>query len=242
MSADLMQDINGLIGVWQPRKTYHIGPNYLDDLKRFLQEKLTTPQSFFSGKKTTIEFVDGKGMDIGVKRKVGPSVEAVGIVMKRDLATLEDLKLLMEQVNSSREGLPGDVPRPHGNPDRRHGGQARGISCKQRLKDEDHDPKEINPLSFRVHRSPILLKGHGARRTVLVTGARKPWSLPYSPVPVHACVEDLLHEGQRPLDASEATGTEEDPPPEGRCEADEGCVGPCGPLKGGGEDEVRLLT
>jgi hypothetical protein len=99
MSADFMQDINGLIGIWQPRKTYHIGPNYLDDLKRFLQEKLITPKAFFSGKKTAIEFVDGKGMDIGVRRKVGPSVEAVGIVMKRDLTTLADLRLLMEQIN-----------------------------------------------------------------------------------------------------------------------------------------------
>jgi len=103
MSADLMQDINGLIGIWQPRKTYHIGPNYLDDLKRFLQEKLITPKAFFSGKKTAIEFVDGKGMDIGVRRKVGPSVEAVGIVMKRDLATLADLKLLMEQINHAEK-------------------------------------------------------------------------------------------------------------------------------------------
>jgi hypothetical protein len=98
-----MQDINGLIGIWQPRKTYHIGPNYLDDLKRFLQEKLITPKAFFSGKKTAIEFVDGKGMDIGVRRKVGPSVEAVGIVMKRDLTTLADLKLLMEQINHAEK-------------------------------------------------------------------------------------------------------------------------------------------
>ena len=103
MSADLMQDINGLIGIWQPRKTYHIGPNYLDDLKRFLQEKLITPKSFFSGKKTAIEFVDGKGMDIGVKRKVGQTVEAVGIVMKRDLANLADLRLLMEQINHAEK-------------------------------------------------------------------------------------------------------------------------------------------
>lgn len=104
MSADLMQDISGLIGIWQPRKTYHIGPNYLDDLKRFLQERMK-PQgkSFFSGKKTSLEFVDGKGMDIGVKRKVGPQVEAVGIVMKRDLATLADLKLLMEQINHAEK-------------------------------------------------------------------------------------------------------------------------------------------
>jgi hypothetical protein len=99
MSAALMQDISGLIGIWQPRKTYHIGPNYLEDLKKFLQERMTPAKSFFGGKKTAVEFVDGKGMDIGVRRKVGPSVEAVGIVMKRDLATLADLRLLMEQVN-----------------------------------------------------------------------------------------------------------------------------------------------
>ena len=99
MSADLMQDINGLIGIWQPRKTYHIGPNYLEDLKKFLQERMTPAKSFFGGKKTSLEFVDGKGMDIGVKRKSGPQVEAVGIVMKRDLTNLADLRLLMEQIN-----------------------------------------------------------------------------------------------------------------------------------------------
>jgi hypothetical protein len=103
MSADLMQDISGLIGIWQPRKTYHIGPNYLEDLKKFLRERMTPAKSFFGGKKTSIEFVDGKGMDIGVRRKVGPSVEAVGIVMKRDLATLADLRLLMEQINHAEK-------------------------------------------------------------------------------------------------------------------------------------------
>jgi hypothetical protein len=106
MSADLVQDINGLIGVWQPRKTYHIGPNYLDDLKKFLQERMKPPGSFFAGKKTALEFIDGRGMDIGVKRKVGPSVESVGIVMKRDLATLADLKLLMEQINRAERNYP----------------------------------------------------------------------------------------------------------------------------------------
>jgi hypothetical protein len=100
MSAALMQDISGLIGIWQPRKTYHIGPNYLEDLKKFLKERMATPaKSFFGAKKTSLEFVDGKGMDIGVRRKTGPQVEAVGIVLKRDLATLADLRLLMEQIN-----------------------------------------------------------------------------------------------------------------------------------------------
>jgi hypothetical protein len=103
MSADLMKDIGGLIGTWQPRKTYHIGPNYLDDLKKFLQERLTPAKSFFGGKKMLLEFVDGKGMDIGVKRKTGPLVEVVGIVMKRDLATLADLKLLMEQIDHAEK-------------------------------------------------------------------------------------------------------------------------------------------
>jgi hypothetical protein len=103
MSADLMQDINGLIGIWQPRKTYHIGPNYLEDLKKFLRERMTPAKSFFTGKKASVEFVDGKGMDIGVKRKVGPSVESVGIVLKRDLATLADLRLLMEQINHAEK-------------------------------------------------------------------------------------------------------------------------------------------
>jgi hypothetical protein len=99
MSAALMQDISGLIGIWQPRKTYHIGPNYLEDLKRFLQERMTPAKSFFGGKKTAVEFVDGTGMDIGVKRKTGAQVEAVGIVMKRDLANLGDLRLVMEQID-----------------------------------------------------------------------------------------------------------------------------------------------
>jgi hypothetical protein len=100
MSAALMQDIGGLIGTWQPRKTYHIGPNYLEDLKKFLQERMATPaKSFFASKKAGLEFVDGKGMDIGVKRRTGAQVEAVGIVMKRDLANLGDLRLVMEQID-----------------------------------------------------------------------------------------------------------------------------------------------
>jgi len=103
MSAALMQDISGLIGIWQPRKTYHIGPNYLEDLKKFLREQMTPARSFFGGKKTSLEFVDGKGMDIGVRRKTGPSVETVGIVMKRDLTDLADLRLLMEQINHAEK-------------------------------------------------------------------------------------------------------------------------------------------
>jgi hypothetical protein len=106
MAEALVKDIGGLIGTWQPRKAYHIYPTYLDDLKKFLQERMKTPASFFAGKKAGIEFVDGKGMNIGVKRKVGGSVEAVGIVMKRDLITLGDLKLLMDQITSAGKEYP----------------------------------------------------------------------------------------------------------------------------------------
>ena len=99
MAEALGKDVSGLIGIWQPRKAYHIYPAYLEDLKKFLQERMKAPGSFFAGRKAGIEFVDGKGMDIGVKRKTGPQVEAVGIVMKRDLDTLADLRLLMGQVD-----------------------------------------------------------------------------------------------------------------------------------------------
>ncbi len=106
MSADLVQDISGLIGTWQPRKSYHIGPNYLEDLKKFLQERMKPPGSFFAGRRTALEFINGKGMDIGVKRKAGSSVESVGIVMKRDLATLADLRVLMEQIGHAGKEYP----------------------------------------------------------------------------------------------------------------------------------------
>ncbi|HMA05507.1 MAG TPA: hypothetical protein VKO45_06220 [Methanomicrobiales archaeon] len=106
MTEALVKDVSGLIGIWQPRKAYHIYPTYLEDLKKFLQERMKAPGSFFSGKRANIEFVDGKGMNIGVKRKAGSAVEAVGIVMKRDLITLDDLKLLMDQINQAEQMYP----------------------------------------------------------------------------------------------------------------------------------------
>ena len=108
MSEDLMADIGGLIAQWQPRKAYHIGPNYLGDLKKFLQDQMKPrPGSFFGGKKATLEFVDGRSMDIGVKRKSGQSAESVGIVMMRDLTSLADLRVLMEQVNRAGQEYGG---------------------------------------------------------------------------------------------------------------------------------------
>jgi len=107
MSAELMQDIGGLIGTWQPRKSYHIGPNYLDDLKKYLQEQMQpSAKSFFSGRRTSLEVVDGKGMGISVKRKTGTQAETVGIVMKRDLADLLDLRLVMGQIDQAVKDYP----------------------------------------------------------------------------------------------------------------------------------------
>jgi len=106
MTEALVKDVGGLIGIWQPRKAYHIYPTYLEDLKKFLQERMKVPGLFFSGKRTSIEFVDGKGMDIGVKRKAGSAVETVGIVMKRDLITLDDLKVLMDQIYRAEQEYP----------------------------------------------------------------------------------------------------------------------------------------
>ncbi|HVP25800.1 MAG TPA: hypothetical protein VMS81_07450 [Methanomicrobiales archaeon] len=106
MAEALVKDIGGLIGIWQPRKAYHIYPTYLDDLKKFLHERMKAPGGFFAGKKAGVEIVDGKGMDIGVRRKAGTSVESVGIVMKRDLTNLGDLKLLMDQIDCAADAYP----------------------------------------------------------------------------------------------------------------------------------------
>jgi len=106
MAEPLVKDIGGLIGSWQPRKAYHIYPTYLDDLKKFLVERLKKPAGFFAGKRMAIDIVDGKGMDIGVRRKVGSVVESVGIVMKRDLLNLGDLKVLMDQIDCAAEMYP----------------------------------------------------------------------------------------------------------------------------------------
>jgi len=103
MADALVKDIGGLIGSWQPRKAYHIYPTYLDDLKKFLVERLKKPAGFFAGKRMAIEIIDGRGMDIGVRRKVGSVVESVGIVMKRDLLNLGDLKVLMDQIDCAAE-------------------------------------------------------------------------------------------------------------------------------------------
>jgi hypothetical protein len=56
------------------------------------------PALRFSGKKTAVEFVDGGTLDFSVNRKTAAASESVGIIMKRDLLTLADLKLLMAQV------------------------------------------------------------------------------------------------------------------------------------------------
>ncbi|MDD1659748.1 MAG: hypothetical protein LUQ62_00910 [Methanomicrobiales archaeon] len=101
--------MSGLISSWQPRKVYHSAPRYLDDLKKFVQEKMAMPPALrFSGKKTAVEFVDGGTLDFGVNRKTAAATESVGIIMKRDLMTLPDVKLLMAQIQQE-EGKFGEV-------------------------------------------------------------------------------------------------------------------------------------
>ena len=109
MTTQLLKDMSGLISSWQPRKVYHSAPRYLDDLKKFVQEKMAMPPALrFSGKKTAVEFVDGGTLDFGVNRKTAAATESVGIIMKRDLMTLPDVKLLMAQIQQE-EGKFGEV-------------------------------------------------------------------------------------------------------------------------------------
>jgi hypothetical protein len=100
MTTQLMKDVSGLITSWQPRKVYHSAPRYLDDLKKFVQEKMALPPAlrFSGGKKTAVEFVDGGTLDFGVNRRTTAATESVGIIMKRDLLTLPDLRLIMAQI------------------------------------------------------------------------------------------------------------------------------------------------
>jgi hypothetical protein len=109
MTTQLLKDMSGLIANWQPRKVYHSAPRYLDDLKKFVQDKMAIPPALrFSAKKTAVEFVDGGTLDFGVNRKTAAASESVGIIMKRDLLTLPDLKLLMAQI-TQEEGKYGEV-------------------------------------------------------------------------------------------------------------------------------------
>jgi hypothetical protein len=109
MTTQLLKDVSGLITNWQPRKVYHSAPRYLDDLKKFVQEKMAMPPALrFSGKKTAVEFVDGGTLDFAVNRKTAAATESVGIIMKRDLLTLPDVKLLMTQIQQE-EGKFGEV-------------------------------------------------------------------------------------------------------------------------------------
>ena len=110
MTTQLMKDMTGLITTWQPRKVYHSPPRYLDDLKKFVMEKMALPPAlrFSASRKTAVEFVDGGTLDFGVNRKTGTATESVGIIMKRDLLTLPDLRLLMAQIQQE-DGKFGEV-------------------------------------------------------------------------------------------------------------------------------------
>ena len=110
MTTQLMKDMTGLITSWQPRKVYHSAPRYLDDLKKFVMEKMALPPAlrFSAPKKAAVEFVDGGTLDFGVNRKTGTASESVGVIMKRDLLALPDLKLLMAQIQQE-DGKFGEV-------------------------------------------------------------------------------------------------------------------------------------
>lgn len=99
MTAGMIQEATHFIEDWVPRKEYHIEARYLDDLKMQLQRKFVVKQPFMAAaRKASVIIEDGKGLDMGIKRKVGQEEESLGIIFKKDLQQLGELRRLISQI------------------------------------------------------------------------------------------------------------------------------------------------
>lgn len=99
MAAGLIQEAMHVIEDWVPKKEYHIEARYLDDLKIMLQRKFAVKQPFMAaGRKASVTIEDGNGLDMGIKRKVGQEEESLGIIFKKDLQQLNELRRLIAQI------------------------------------------------------------------------------------------------------------------------------------------------
>jgi len=104
MAIGLIQDATQFIENWVPRKVYHTEARYLDDLKMQMQKKFIVKQPFMmAAKKVLFSIDDGHGFNIGVIKKIGPDVEALGIIFKKDLQQLGELKRLITQIEQEEK-------------------------------------------------------------------------------------------------------------------------------------------
>jgi UDP-N-acetyl-D-mannosaminuronic acid transferase (WecB/TagA/CpsF family) len=104
MSTGLAQEATQFIEEWVPMKKYHFEAKYLDDLKAQLTRKFTAEKAYYAAiKKSSVIVEDGEGLDISIRKKAGAEVEQVGIIFKKDLRHLPDLKRLLTQIEKEGE-------------------------------------------------------------------------------------------------------------------------------------------
>jgi hypothetical protein len=99
MSTGLVEETTEFIETWVPMKKYHFEAKYLDDLKAQLIRKFKPDKAYYAAiKKSSITVEDGEGLDIAIKKKIGAEEEDLGIIFKKDLQHLPELKRLMDQI------------------------------------------------------------------------------------------------------------------------------------------------
>jgi UDP-N-acetyl-D-mannosaminuronic acid transferase (WecB/TagA/CpsF family) len=104
MSTGLVEETTQFIQEWEPMKKYHFEAKYLDDLKAQLTRKFKPDKAYYAAiKKSSITIEDGEGLDIAIRKKVGAEEERVGIIFKKDLQQLAELKRLMTQIEKEEE-------------------------------------------------------------------------------------------------------------------------------------------
>jgi hypothetical protein len=104
MSTGLVEETTQFIEEWEPMKKYHFEAKYLDDLKAQLIRKFKPDKAYYAAiKKSSITIEDGEGLDIAIRKKVGAEEERVGIIFKKDLRQMAELKRLMTQIEKEEE-------------------------------------------------------------------------------------------------------------------------------------------
>jgi ethanolamine utilization protein EutP (predicted NTPase) len=91
------ENVISLIKCWKPKK-FQKEFKYKDDLSNYLSDELNKSSSSILKPDISVKRTVGKGLcDIVVNRKIG-------IELRKDLATKEDVDLLCQQLNSYERG------------------------------------------------------------------------------------------------------------------------------------------
>ncbi len=104
MSTGLVEETTQFIQDWNPMKEYHFEARYLDDLKEQMKRKFTVRQPFVpASKRVSVAIEDGPSMEIGIKKKIGQQEESLGVIFKKNLQRLDELRLLIQQIQDEEK-------------------------------------------------------------------------------------------------------------------------------------------